>query len=55
LSSIRSEREPVQAGIAAGAYASSRASRPGAAPPEIVTTITLKPGVKITIEYPHHE
>lgn len=25
---------------------------PAPVPPEIVTTITLKPGVKITIEYP---
>jgi hypothetical protein len=25
---------------------------PAPTPPEIVTTITLKPGVKITIEYP---
>jgi hypothetical protein len=47
---LHQEREPSRpkpASMRAAAPAD-----PAPSPPEIVTTITLKPGVKITIEYP---
>jgi hypothetical protein len=48
---LHQKREPAKT-----APAPMRAAAPtdpaAPAPPEIITTITLKPGVKITIEYP---
>jgi hypothetical protein len=49
---LHQEREQPKAKPASVRAAAAPTDPAAPAPPEIVTTITLKPGVKITIEYP---